>query len=137
MGLKSIRSVDSNGCRTDANMWFKLNHEFWFNYALMRFQASAYARCPEPHHLKEHWNCLEYLRDMNQIDRQRERENQTDRERERFRQTERKRIRQTEEKSDRQRENQRDRENQTDRQNKTDRENQTDRQTDGQTERIG
>ena len=47
--------------------------------ALMRFQASAYARCPEPHHLKGHWNGLECPPDINQTDRQRQ--NQTDKQR--------------------------------------------------------
>ena len=51
----------------------------WFNFALMRFQASAYARCPEPHHLKGHWNGLECPPDINQTDRQRQ--NQTDKQR--------------------------------------------------------
>ena len=58
----------------------------WFNYALMRFQASAYARCPEPHHLKGHWNGLEFPPDINQTDRQRQ--NQTDRQKKLDRQTE-------------------------------------------------
>ena len=51
----------------------------WFNFALMRFQASAYARCPEPHHLKGYWNGLECPPDINQTDRQRQ--NQTDEQR--------------------------------------------------------
>ena len=121
MGLKSIRFVDGNGCRTDANMWSKLNHDFWFNYALMRFQAFAYARCPEPHDLKGHWNCIECPRDMNQTDRQTERENQTERERESERESD------TERESDRQTEPDRQTENQTDRQ--TQRISQTDRES--------
>ena len=84
----------------------------WFNFALMRFQASTYARCPEPHNLKGHWNGLECPPDINQTDRDRIRQTnrekirQTDREiiRQRIRQTE--RIRQTDRKPDRQRKNQ-------------------------------
>ena len=95
MGLKPIRSVDDNGCRADANIWFKLSHDLWFNYALMRFQASAYARCPEPHHLKGHWNCLGCPRDMNQTQRERESEREREGERDSDRQTDRETIRQT------------------------------------------
>ena len=114
MGLKPIRSVDGNGCRTDANMSFKLNHDLWSNYALMPFQASADAKCPEPDHLKKHWNCLEYPRDINQTDKQ----------------TDRKSDRQTERESDRYTDTDRERKNQTDRENQKKRD--SDRQTDTQ-----
>ena len=122
MGLKPIRSVDGNGCRTDANMWFKLNHDLWSNYALMPFQASADAKCPEPDHLKKHWNCLEYPRDTTQTDkptnrvRIRKTDGQTDSEKDSDRQrknlTDRQKIRQTQKQSDRQTQNKSDRQTQ-------------------------
>ena len=52
--------------RTEAKMWFQLNHDLWFNFevTLMPFRASANARSPEHHHLKGHWTCLECLRGL-------------------------------------------------------------------------
>ena len=50
--------------RIEANMWFQLNYDLWFNFTLLPFRASSNARCPEPYHLKGHWTCLECLRGL-------------------------------------------------------------------------
>ena len=107
----------------DANMWFKLNHDIWFNYALMQFQASANARCPEPQPLQGALK-LAGMYARHESDRQSEKIRQTDRER--IRQTERIRDSQPDQ-IDRQRIGQTDRQT---RENQTDRDRQTHRESD-------
>ena len=48
MGLTPISFFHGYGFRTEAKMWFKLNHDLWFNFTLMLFRASANAAALSP-----------------------------------------------------------------------------------------